>query len=106
MIKTYVAFHLFHFTLFCCILACSTKCYFCQSMNGLDGCLSIQTEETCSSDIVDLRCITANVNHNQIKMTVKRCAPATRCSTDSIQICAREGVECEVNCCSGNLCNP
>lgn len=100
-----MAFHLFHFTLFCCILACSLECYACKSQKSFDDCQLGQRSLNC---LTHSSCASLKLIYRDPKETTiysKDCIPTSYCNVDNVVNCQNGNLECEINCCSDNLCN-
>ena len=84
------------------------KCYKCASTKSWDDCVSLEKETTCPTGFD--RCLKGYVHFKDDGANVegfeKACLTAALCdSTDKIDLCKGDGRECDINCCSGDLCN-
>ena len=84
------------------------KCYKCGSTKSWDDCEDVQEEMTCLAGFD--RCLKgyAHVKGDgaSVEGFEKGCFTAELCDkTEKIELCKGEGRKCEINCCSGDLCN-
>ncbi|EDO36960.1 predicted protein [Nematostella vectensis] len=83
-------------------------CYVCktssaESKQGWSAC-SKNSTGTCPSGMT--KCIKLEAEDKEgNKAYLKGCGNDASCKADNIDVCKRDGVKCELNCCSGNLCN-
>ena len=86
------------------------KCYQCASTKGWDDCASIKIEATCVSGLD--RCIKvlkeSTAGGVSVALYGKSCGDSQQCTPDTSPFCKSdlgEVKKCEINCCSGDLCN-
>lgn len=85
----------------------SLMCYQCESYSSPADCASKEIQTTCVGGSV--RCATVEAKYESDSISslviVKGCAPTAACDGE-IDICGQgEGMECDIQCCSGDLCN-
>ncbi|PFX20174.1 hypothetical protein AWC38_SpisGene15367 [Stylophora pistillata] len=83
------------------------KCYQCTSLLSPANCASTATQATCGAE--QDRCITLEAKYEIDGMSkqsiTKDCSASAVCDR-AADICGQEeGVECDIECCSGDLCN-
>ncbi|XP_022807230.1 uncharacterized protein LOC111344278, partial [Stylophora pistillata] len=84
------------------------KCYECLTTKGWDDCKDIRKEVDCPS--ISDRCykVSADVKDESASAAAygKGCTTKEICDSDlsTLDICKDKG-KCELNCCSGDLCN-
>ena len=95
-----------------CFLAYGLKCYQCFSFKDWDDCDKNKTEETCSEGRNRCGKGLAILNHGGVSHSSygKGCATSSDCDPDKVEMCKPPDstfavTECEINCCSGDLCN-
>ncbi|XP_015758453.1 PREDICTED: lymphocyte antigen 6 complex locus protein G6d-like isoform X1 [Acropora digitifera] len=96
--------HIFAFIL-CVSVGHSLKCYFCISSSSWDDC---KTQEiTCPSSAN--RCSKAYTKVKQDGNTItgyaKSCFPESSCKDYKSGLLCKGTEDCQLNCCSGDLCN-
>ena len=87
------------------------KCYECASSKSWDDCASIRKEKTCDSS--SNRCVKGMRDGGQDDVSfafyVKGCVESSECDTDTSDFCKDSDLgkvkNCELSCCSGDLCN-
>ena len=84
------------------------KYYKCVSTKSWDDCADVKEEMTCPSGFD--RCVKGHAHVKgggaSVESFEKGCLTASLCEdTAKIDFCKGEGQECEINCCSGDLCN-
>ena len=90
----------------CSISACGLQCYRCFSTKSWDDCESVKTKVNCSSS--ENRCSKAYEDIKKDWVSTKDygkgCSSAEDCKTATDTDACKEGT-CEMDCCSGDLCN-
>ena len=90
----------------CSISACGLQCYGCFSTKSWDDCESVKKVINCSSS--ENQCFKAYEDIKKggvsVKGHSKGCSSAEDCKTATDTDACKEGT-CEVDCCSGDLCN-
>lgn len=94
--------------LLCISVGYGLKCYKCVSTKSWDDCEDVKAEMTCPTGFD--RCLKGYVHYKVQGASVegfeKGCLTAELCQNfDKIAFCEGEGRKCEINCCSGDLCN-
>lgn len=84
------------------------KCYKCVSTKSWDDCADVKEEMTCPAGFD--RCLKGYEHVKgdgaSVEGFAKGCLTAELCeNTHKIDLCKGEDRECEINCCSGDLCN-
>ena len=88
------------------------KCYQCLTLKDWDDCDKIKKEVTCAGG--ENRCEKAYVTGKQGGVSLsgyrKGCSNSSVCDTAKSEFCNPSDptvsvAECEINCCSGDLCN-
>ena len=88
------------------------KCYQCLTLKGWDDCDKTKTEATCAEG--ENRCGKALVTTKQggasVSLYAKGCGRSSDCDAAKPELCKSSDptvsvTECEINCCSGDLCN-
>ena len=84
----------------------SLKCNICSSAESWDKCSN--TEMTCPSGIEE-RCVKVEFKYGETKSFTRTCGTKDYCDKGKNPTCnlveSVSGVECNVNCCEGDLCN-
>ena len=84
----------------------SLKCNVCSSAESWDKCSN--TEMTCPSDMEE-RCVKVEFKYGETKSFTRTCGTKDHCDKGKNPSCnlveSVSGVECNVNCCEGDLCN-
>lgn len=84
----------------------SLKCNVCSSAESWDKCSN--TEMTCPSGMEE-RCLKVEYKYGETKSFTRTCGTKDYCDKDKNPTCnlleSVSGVECNVNCCEGDLCN-
>ncbi|KAL9985527.1 hypothetical protein ACROYT_G007944 [Oculina patagonica] len=97
--------------LLCISTGYGLECYQCYSTKSWDDCANVKKEVTCPS-VAD-RCGKAYISGKSDEASVavygKGCAVSSQCDADSSELCKHSDpsvtVECDIYCCSGDLCN-
>ena len=84
------------------------KCYKCASTKSWDDCEDVKKEITCPAGYD--RCLKGYVHYKEEGASLegfeKNCLTTALCENfDSLDLCKGEGRKCEIDCCSGDLCN-
>lgn len=92
--------------LLCVSFACGLQCYRCLSTKSWDDCESVKKVINCSSS--ENQCFKAyeDIKKDGVSMKGygKGCSSAEDCKTATDTDACKEGT-CEMDCCSGDLCN-
>ena len=83
------------------------KCYKCLSTKSWDDCEDVKKETTCVGGFDRCVKVYANVKKGgaSVESYEKGCFTEALCNNiDQISVC-KDGGECKVSCCTGDLCN-
>ncbi|XP_078356801.1 uncharacterized protein LOC144641626 [Oculina patagonica] len=97
--------------LLCISIGYGLKCYQCYTTTSWEECDSNKKEVTCASGLD--RCGKAYVSGKSdvgsVAIYVKGCGDSSACDADTSDLCKSSDpsvkVDCDINCCSGDLCN-
>ena len=88
------------------------KCYQCLTLKDWDDCDKTKTEDTCvgGADRCGKVLVTGKQGGVSISVYAKGCSLSSACDAAKSKLCKSSDptvsvTECEINCCSGDLCN-
>ncbi|XP_020600598.1 lymphocyte antigen 6 complex locus protein G6d-like [Orbicella faveolata] len=96
--------------LLCISVGYGLKCYQCITLKDWDDC--DKTEVTCArgADRCAKALVTGKQGEASVSVYAKGCSLSSTCNADKSELCKSSDpkvsvTECEINCCSGDLCN-
>ncbi|XP_068711594.1 uncharacterized protein [Montipora foliosa] len=87
----------------------SLQCYVCISTTSMEDCSSSKYAVTCPSYFERPVCSTLEVKYelegSPVQVFAKGCVKCDQCEDGLHSICTSKESKCNIDCCSGDLCN-